>query len=51
MEGERLRLAFLLYQNEPPAQPTVDNVYRELHLWVNVSAPASTASLETPSDT
>jgi uncharacterized membrane protein len=37
MEGERLRLAFLLYTDSPPAEPTVENAYRELHLWVNVS--------------
>jgi len=37
MEGQRLRLAFLLYQDTPPAEPTVDNAYRELHLWVNVT--------------
>jgi len=38
MTGERLRLQYLLYRGEPPADPTVENAYRELHLWVNVSA-------------
>jgi len=38
MTGERMRLAFLLYRDELPADPTVDNAYRELHLWVNVTA-------------
>lgn len=42
MEGERLRLAFLLYIDEPPAEPTVENAYRETHLWINVSAPEQT---------
>jgi uncharacterized membrane protein len=37
MAGERLRLAYLLYRGEPPAEPTVENAYRETHLWVNVS--------------
>lgn len=37
MTGERLRLAFLLYRGAVPAEPTVDNAYRELHLWVTVS--------------
>jgi uncharacterized membrane protein len=38
-EGERLRLLFLLYKDgEVPAEPSVANSYRELHLWVNVSA-------------
>lgn len=36
--GNRLRLAFLLYIGEPPADPTVDNAYRDLHLWINVSS-------------
>jgi len=39
MTGENLRLVYLLYEGEPPASPTVENAYRELHLWVNVSAP------------
>jgi uncharacterized membrane protein len=45
MTGENLRLTFLLYQNDAPADPTVDNAYRELHLWVNVSAPESRPSV------
>jgi uncharacterized membrane protein len=37
MTGTNLRLAFLLYRGTPPESPTVDNAYRELHLWVNVT--------------
>lgn len=37
LTGQRLRLVFLLYRGGPPAEPRVDNAYRELHLWVNVS--------------
>ena len=37
MTGERLRLTYLLYKGSPPNEPTTDNAYRELHLWVNVS--------------
>lgn len=37
MAGERLRLVYLLYRGDPPADPTARNAYRELHLWVNVS--------------
>jgi len=44
MTGDRLRLAYLLYAGEPPAEPTVDNAYRELHLWVNVSEPTASMS-------
>lgn len=36
--GDRLRLTYLLYLGDPPANPTVDNAYREVHLWVNVTA-------------
>ncbi len=39
LTGERLRLTYLLYDGTPPDDPTVDNAYREVHLWVNVSAP------------
>jgi uncharacterized membrane protein len=38
--GERLRLAFLLYKNDPPSNPTTENAYREAHLWINVSDPS-----------
>lgn len=38
MAGERLRVTYLLYRGAPPAEPTVDNAYRKLHLWVNVTA-------------
>lgn len=39
LTGDRLRLTYLLYDGTPPDDPTVDNAYREVHLWVNVSAP------------
>jgi uncharacterized membrane protein len=38
MSGEDLRLVYLLYVDEPPADPTVANAYRELHVWVDVPA-------------
>lgn len=34
--GSDLRLTFLLYQSEPPADPTRENAYRETHLWIDV---------------
>jgi uncharacterized membrane protein len=37
MAGERLRLQYLLYRGEPPATPSEETAYRELHLWVNVT--------------
>lgn len=42
MTGTNLRLTYLLYEGTPPADPTVDNAYRELHLWVNVTEQGST---------
>ncbi|WP_207212762.1 DUF1616 domain-containing protein [Halogeometricum borinquense] len=39
MTGDRLRLTYLLYKGSAPENPTIDNAYRENHLWVNVSAP------------
>ncbi|WP_336343281.1 DUF1616 domain-containing protein [Halalkalicoccus ordinarius] len=36
MAGENLRLNFLLYEGEVPAEPTRENAYRDLHLWIDV---------------
>ena len=36
--GDTLRLTFLLYQGDPAANPTVDNAYRHVHLWIESSA-------------
>jgi len=41
MTGEDLRLTYLLYRDEAPADPDIDSAYRELHLWVNVTDPES----------
>ena len=41
LTGTRLRLTYLLYRGDAPPDPRVDTAYRELHLWVNVSAPAT----------
>ena len=35
--GEDRRVKFLLYRGEPPADPTAEGAYRDLHLWVQVS--------------
>lgn len=37
MTGEDLRLTFLLYRGEPPAEPTLSNAYREVHLWIDAT--------------
>lgn len=34
VSGERVRLAYLLYAGEPPENPTVENAYREVHVWL-----------------
>lgn len=43
MTGERLRVLYLLYKDGVPSTPTANNAYRELHLWVNVTAGNGTA--------
>lgn len=36
MTGENLRVQYLLYRGDPPVEPTRENAYRSLHLWVDV---------------
>jgi len=36
LTGENLRVQYLLYRGEPPTEPTTENAYRSLHLWVDV---------------
>ncbi|WP_331234072.1 DUF1616 domain-containing protein [Natronorarus salvus] len=36
MTGEDLRLTYLLYKDDPPSEPTRENAYRSLHIWVDV---------------
>jgi len=38
LTGERLRLQYLLYRGDPPTPLNRSGAYRELHLWVNVTA-------------
>jgi uncharacterized membrane protein len=35
--GEDLRLRYLLYTGDPPADPTGANAYRTVHIWVDVT--------------
>lgn len=44
MTGERLRLQYLLYRGTPAKPLNRSAAYRELHLWVNVSAAGETAA-------
>jgi len=37
MTGEELRLAYLVYRGPPPEDPTTENAYEHVHVWVNVS--------------
>lgn len=37
MVGTDLRLTFFLYTGDPPADPTAESAYRDIHLWVTVS--------------
>lgn len=36
--GDDLRVTYLLYRGEPPAEPTAENAYRHLHVWIEVVA-------------
>ncbi|WP_435074269.1 DUF1616 domain-containing protein [Halorubrum sp. HHNYT27] len=53
MSGERLRLAYLIYKGESPAEPTLSNSYRNLTLWVGSEQAGDearvTETLERPS--
>lgn len=42
LRGDRLRLAYLVYRGDPPADPTTQNAYRYTTLWMRVgdTAPA-----------
>jgi len=37
LTGDRLRVTYLLYRGSAPREPTVENAYRSVWLWVNVS--------------
>lgn len=37
MVGEQLRLTYLLYVGQPPADPTAENAYRDVYLSISVS--------------
>lgn len=39
MTGERLRLVFLLYRGEAPAEPSMSSAYRSTYLWLEVAEP------------
>jgi uncharacterized membrane protein len=38
--GEKLRVAYLVYRGDPPADPSVDTAYRTLRFRINVTASA-----------
>jgi uncharacterized membrane protein len=40
-EPGRYRMNFLLYKNQPPAEPSIDTAYQEVHLWMNVTRAAN----------
>ena len=39
MTGEELRVVYLLYKGDAPAEPTRDNAYRDLFFWIDVEEP------------
>ncbi|WP_433630324.1 DUF1616 domain-containing protein [Halomicrococcus sp. NG-SE-24] len=38
LTGQEMRLQYLLYRGNVPSNPSANSAYRELHLWVNVTA-------------
>lgn len=36
MAGEDLRLTYMVYKGEPPANPTTEDAYRTVHIWIDV---------------
>jgi uncharacterized membrane protein len=44
--GTRLRLTYLLYRGPAPANPTIENAYREVHLSINVTNRSTENSTE-----
>lgn len=43
IDGDRLRLAYYLYVDDPPSSPDSDTAYRHLHVWTTESAGAEDA--------
>ena len=36
--GQNYRLTYLVYTGQPPSDPTIDNAYREVHIWVDIES-------------
>lgn len=36
--GQDYRLTYLLYTGQSPSDPSIDNAYREVHLWVDIES-------------
>lgn len=51
MAGEGLRVVYLLYIDTPPANPTVDNAYRSVHVWVDVGETGTEAAVTEAAET
>jgi len=43
LRGADLRLRYLLYRSQPPEQVRSNNAYRDLHIWIDVTAPPTQA--------
>ena len=41
LTSDNIRLTYLLYRGQPPADPSIDNAYREVHLWITVTSTSS----------
>lgn len=50
MTGENVRLVFLLYREEVPADPDIENAYRAVHIWINTGPQDDSENLATSDD-
>jgi uncharacterized membrane protein len=42
MPGDRVRVVYLVYRGSPPTEPTIENAYRSLTLWIREPKPGTT---------
>lgn len=43
--GSDHRIQFLLYKDSAAEQPTAENAYRDLHIWIDVESPTQTSTV------
>lgn len=41
IDGEDIRVTYLLYADTPPEEPTTENAYRSTHTWIDATSPVA----------